>query len=559
MKLYKHGLAVFVKNKILITCLIAGAMLSLARLFYDYYLWNDIIIKPLETTLSLSPYLFIIFLILTYEYFVQVKLADLEETFLSTPYGRRRSYLFSQLMVIWTFTIFYVMLLFVCNIILFIITTKHFGWETFDYTYSKHIMHNLLVNVFLLCILASLVGVVVSTIQRRRVAYLVILIIIYLSSSFVEIIADTLALTGVGNIYPIRELVNVMPINLDFSPNYMFGFSILPYRICLMVFWSLFCLFIVFLKVPKSKLLKSIIAALCLTSLIVYCLPSSKVIMNNNINGSALGDQWYYERYYNKRLISKNERPNYHIKGYKMNIDIGRMLTADVAMDIDKPLLNEYKMTLYHDYKVSKVTDQKGEQLDFSQQGDYITIKRGIRPVKKLLITYKGYSAKYYSNYQGTCLPGNFVYYPRAGFYRLGENNNNGWISLFHNTNVQFDVRIKNQKKIYTNLDEVGKNHFVGKSNGVTIMSGFLKEVEAGGIRYIYPYLEDSIEDGKNLTQRISMGIYSLQKLGYADCTVFIMPNLNTVRGGIMSKSQILSCWPYEDFADLKEELSQDI
>ena len=87
-------------------------------------------------------------------------------------------------------------------------------------------------------------------------------------------------------------------------------------------------------------------------------------------------------------------------------------------MKLEGPPLSQYPFTLYHGYQVAKVTDETGDALPFTREGDYLTVTpQG--ELSSLTVEYAGSSPMFYSGSQGVCLPGCFPYYPWAGYRKI--------------------------------------------------------------------------------------------------------------------------------------------
>lgn len=110
----------------------------------------------------------------------------------------------------------------------------------------------------------------------------------------------------------------------------------------------------------------------------------------------------------------------YRASGYDMVLKFGRQLTAEVAMAVDSPNLEAYPMTLYHGYQIKSVTDDTGEPLRYTRDGDYLTVENNPSgSLREIRLAYAGYSSTFYSNSQAVYLPGSFPYYPQPGFHTV--------------------------------------------------------------------------------------------------------------------------------------------
>ncbi len=169
-----------------------------------------------------------------------------------------------------------------------------------------------------------------------------------------------------------------------------------------------------------------------------------------------------------------------------MELKLSNVLHADVKVSVSPSDLDIYGFTLYHGYKVKEVKDESGRALKFKQTGDWIEVETA-GETSSLTFSYDGYSNTHYSNGQGAALPGTFAYYPRAGYVVCADDN--GYEYLMLDEPTQFNVKIKNRKKFFTNLDRTGKNTFSGKTAGLTIVGGFYKEDKIGDTNLVYTYV----------------------------------------------------------------------
>lgn len=179
-----------------------------------------------------------------------------------------------------------------------------------------------------------------------------------------------------------------------------------------------------------------------------------------------------------------------------MELKLSNVLHAEVKVSVSPSNLDIYGFTLYHGYKVKEVKDESGRALKFEQTGDWIEVESA-GETSSLTFSYSGYSNTHYSNGQGAALPGTFAYYPRAGYVVCADDNGYEYLTLDEPT--QFDVKIKNRKKFFTNLDRTGKNTFSGKTTGLTIVGGFYKEDKIGDTNLVYTYVDMDVNEIKKV------------------------------------------------------------
>ena len=145
-----------------------------------------------------------------------------------------------------------------------------------------------------------------------------------------------------------------------------------------------------------------------------YFMPVSVPVMDLSAS-SVFADAAYYETIHAGK--QRNVAADFRVKKYRLDFSMGLNLTGRAKVYVDRSELKSYRFTLYHGYKVKRVTDQTGAALDFRRELDYVTVTRGGAAVEYLCLEYTGSSPQYYSGYAGACLPANFAYYPIPGIW----------------------------------------------------------------------------------------------------------------------------------------------
>ena len=284
------------------------------------------------------------------------------------------------------------------------------------YEFVYHIAMSMLVNFFMTGLVAILLGMLLALVFKRLVAFLVSAIVVFGSSPMFESIAEREILSSGLNLYTIEEIFNIYTPSLLWMPNFLIGYSILPYRIALLIFWIFALLSVLLgLLIPKNKIrFCSIVvcAVFSISGIVVYFQPSSKLIMNNNPSNSLNSDLEYY-----KNNEQKDELGGFDVTDYALDIEVTNKLNVKSILTVSESI-SEYRFTLYHGYKITDVKNQVGDHLIFTQNGDYFTVYSD-SDVSQLYIEYSGFSPKFYSNSQGVVLPGFFPYYPHSGFKNI--------------------------------------------------------------------------------------------------------------------------------------------
>ena len=415
--------------------------------------------------------------------------------------------------------------------------------EDVGYQGTKHITACLFVNFFMISSIGLLAGALISNISKRITAYAVIMAVVFSASYLLDRVAVmVMILTDYSiNFYDILDVLNVMPQGLRFATNNSLGFPIMGYRICLILFWVF--LLLIFLSLSRSRKRKYVKAGICLivcvACLFGYAMPASKIDMSMNSSGSTMADQHYYHR---NGYLKKEIKGGFHVERYIMELDTRRLLKAKVTMEVSESL-EQFRFTLSHSYTVSKVYDQDNKDLEFEQDKDILLVHGNGKRIERITVIYAGASEAYYSNAQGTNLPGSFPYYPIPGYRRITEDGQR-MNCLFLENDTEFDVRLKGYGRMYTNIEEIGNRHYAGKSNGLSLFSGIYADVEKDGIRIVYPYL---IGWGEKELERMAS---ALNDAGYESNQVFIAPNMNKIISAV-SKEQIITTGYFESIKDL--------
>lgn len=502
----------FIKNKPLIISSIALFILLVAYLvLYMTTSSANSYIYFAKDTLMLSQIFFIAFLFISYEFFYLSKSSSCKECIGATCRGEG-AFLRGQFLVLISLSVLFCITIFICHI------AFYFLCGNTDVDFIIHMGFNILLNFFLMSIIAILFACIDALLFKRLPAYLIIFVFIILTGpTFRSLFANT-------KLYQIYDFFNFFPY-LNFMPNHGFGFSLLPYRWARVLFWVFLFAAILLFQVKRYKkyishLMSGICIVLALSMIIVYAQPVSKVDMSEHYQ---LQEMEYYKEH--KQQV---KNADFRILSYDMKFDIKQILKAEVDIYVDKKNLKEYNFTLYHGYHIQEVFDQHGNPLLFNQDGDYLMIdNNSALDVSLFKIKYTGYSNTFYSNSQGIYLSGAFPYYPKAGFYNLYIDNLQSYTYSIPDDTINFRVEFtRGSDKVYSNLDKQKDGVFTGKSKGATFLKGFYTTKNIDGIELVYPYLATELiteevarEEIKNLTQS-SIYSSSLRK-------ILSIPNMN--------------------------------
>lgn len=423
---------------------------------------------------------FIFYFILSYEY---IRKINIDKTIENEVKTKNKCYLYNFLI----FIILDLALTVICcafNIGAFL------SLDLQHNDFIGHILVNIFLNTFGISLLGILMGFCFSQIFNKRIiSYIVFILFAFLSSSFFEQTVEIVYNNFSIDLYPIYNVFNIHTPSLDWIPNFLLGYSILPYRIALLLMWILIFALLLSTKVYNSKTSRNIISTMCVVfcifNFIIYIQPSSKNIMNFSPTEGLSSDYWYYDN-----IEQKKEKANFEVLSYKLDLNISNKLNVIAELEISENL-KEYKFTLYHGYKVNSIHDHNGNNLKFKQEGDYLTVFNDVNATK-IYMDYCGSSTKFYSNSQGMVLPGFFPFYPHPGYKYIYNLDEQAFDKLLLDNEAIFEICVTgfNVNHVFCNLSSQDNNIFKGQSIGVTIIGGFADKCIFDDTEIIYPYLD---------------------------------------------------------------------
>lgn len=461
----------------------------------------------------------IAFMFLSYEYIYKLKSNSLIECVDTTPKGTK-SIIKSKISLLCAVASVQTLVLILINVFFAI------SEGSLTLQYLLYIIVSILLNIFLICIAGIFIGSFSALKMKKIPAYLLMIFITIMTSRILDILWLALYTTTNIDIFKITGLFELTTPSTNWTPNTAFGYSVLPYRFAVILFWIfIFAFGIIFSlhQINKRKIKAITCIILSIICITVYYTPSSKVIMDQrNVNGPN-ADYEYYTKHEDEIMIEKN---NFNISDLTMDISTNSMLKAKVVIKVDNKNLEKYKFTLYHGYNIKniKINDK---DVNFNRNLDYFEINNTQNyEIDTITINYDGYSSRYYSNIQGTILPGFLPFYPMAGYQEVYDLNYQSFVPNHSDKNINFNVNVSSMKQFYSNLNESEKNHFSGNAESLSLVSGLYKSILVNDIKIIYPYLDikemnkNSIENYINKFKASNIDNNKIK-------TIIILPSLN--------------------------------
>lgn len=323
----------------------------------------------LGNTLYTLPYLIIFFIFFTFE--CCYKLNRYYEPICVTKKGMRSVYK-NQLQSIFLYDLLLFAEALLFNVI-YIIANKQFSLSL--------VIHTLVVLIiyFLLCILSAIfIGFLLSKIKGRFVSYIIMLIIAISETNLMDSLSVGVYNSTGTDITKSLKFFNIAPASIGWTPNMHSGYIITLDKLSQILFFIFLALLFYCLtdnEISKnSKILKSSICfCLCIITLVGYILPFSAAQMNLSASGVS-ADKRYYE---NNKQVSKPA--DFMVDSYDLEFSFRNNLNAVATIKTDD-FKDECRFTLYHGYKISKITDGNNDELNFTRDSDYLTIKNTQNP-----------------------------------------------------------------------------------------------------------------------------------------------------------------------------------
>ncbi len=486
----------FKKNTVLIIAYIIYLLLALVVTAYGFIFMLDgrsstFFLDGVQLILLASLLHFVFYSLVSYEFCRSDCAVGFDECACAMEAGKSRL-LAGKLLVLISLTL----PILVLNIITTAVGTviAHAGMAFFQ------VLLHILLNLLILPAVGVLFGAVLAYGAKRGIAYIIIAVVTLLSTPLAGDWCVTIyKATGFSASVLTRLFPFMTPSTMLTSSNLAYGYSLRPYRIFAYAVWILVLCAVLFFYISKERGKKKRLfsAVVCLVAglcLLPFVFRSNSDIIYDDMNSEGAGREIsYYER---NKITPPDACPEFKITSYDMELKLSNVLHAEVKVSVSPSNLDIYGFTLYHGHKVKEVKDESGRALKFEQTGDWIEVESA-GETSSLTFSYSGYSNTHYSNGQGAALPGTFAYYPRAGYVVCADDNGYEYLTLDEPT--QFDVKIKNRKKFFTNLDRTGKNTFSGKTTGLTIVGGFYKEDKIGDTNLVYTSVDRDVNEIKKV------------------------------------------------------------
>lgn len=542
MRFLKHNFKIFLSSRYLPAAVLSGyAVIHIFLLFQNHWYQSGELSTYLNSTQNVGILCYLLMGFVTFEFFYIDKDSRAAECFEID----RRVYLkllCGKLLLMLPAVILIGITVFVYDF------TAVCYWDALTIPVVISLILYSILNIVLLGLAAVLLGAVLASWLRRIASYAILIAECFLLLPAAKNILNVFPLPLDQISIDFTRIIDFFALaapDTDWIPDSIYGLSIEACRWDLAIFWISF-LFLLFLKkyLPKRKRkTKSIMILLGALSLAGFCgfvqMGSDSVVrLDQRTNGTAYGDS-SYDTFIGG--VYQEEEAGFEILAYCMEVSVKRRLEvhADITFTCKESSENSdgYQFTLYRGYKVTSVTDEDGNVLEFSQNGDYLEIQYlSEEDTGTICISYCGSGNRYYSNYQGIALPAYFPWYPIAGWQDMSWLSEGGNVNtLIDDKDKEFQITLDTNLTVVSNLEETTDSVYEGTAVGVTFIGGLLVEKETAGITYWASPIdlsEPALDSAQDTLDRMEEILEIDLAVDLSECTIICMP-------GILSRTAV--------------------
>lgn len=477
-------------------------------------------IEAIACVLKLQQISFLFFLFLSYEFFSMSKKNHCQEVISSIRGGqlKERIYQFGCLLL-------------EAGILCVCLLVYVFYRGEPDVDYFLFSLRLIMIHCFLLYFLAIFLGLVFSIALSQAQAYFGMVIVYSIFSS--KIISSIQQFSyGKEWMYRISDLLSLYSRDFSALSDSYYLFSVENVNIQRTAIWIcvVACIFVcVEMKKWKKAFVLIPLGAVVLFGT-YFMQPTCAVNVDNGVSGqdALTTDDTYYRVSENCEDESQYQSAEFQVASYKADFSVGRQLEARVTMKLTENKQQRYTFTLYHGYLVNKIEDSQGREVEFRQEGDYVTISGS--EYDTLTFYYEGSCKRYYTTSQGIFLPAYLAYYPMPGKRKVYRIQYGYWGNSLETLGYEafFDVKVNTKQEVFCNLQEVEDKHFKGESDGITIFaSDFLEKTSLGKSTLITSALGEESKSLEEDRERYLSFLESYYTEEQQACTIFVPPYIN--------------------------------
>ena len=225
-----------------------------------------------------------------------------------------------------------------------------------------------------------------------------------------------------------------------------------------------------------------------------YSINENRYNINDDMERWRTSDFYALESELN--LKEKDSFSNYIIEKYKVNFTPGNQAEFEITMEVKlNEATNHLSFMLFNDFEITSLSDGENSKITFIRDEDFVDVKLGrdFDKGEKILLNleYEGAAGKeFFIREQGIHVNSRVPYLPSNKIHNVMDTN--GFASYFNlSVPSYYEVKVNDEKKYYSNLEETKKNTFKGYSDGMLLVSGdnIIKE-KFEDVNYYYGRLQ---------------------------------------------------------------------
>ncbi len=491
-------------------------------LFTTKIYWNEVN-RPIDLMMEILPYIFLVYLVIAYECFYDIKRFHMEELLLGN--GQLLRAQGKEFVVLLGADLLGSVYLFAFHIMCYSQA------DVFCKALVLYTVRVIFIYIFLMILVAICIGWAISLVTSRLYGLALIALTFY--------VFDMSFLSLLSSMSDKHEFLWKLTTLFSFffqsrrgicrDADYLLtAENVHIYRA---LFFACFMLAIILWKQAGRKAWSVVSGMLAVTFLALFFQPTGAVYFMMNIPNTR-DSVSYVERYrqaeYSDISLTKKgqNKKAFQVENYDMNVTVTDQFQAEACVVPTDGTQKEYPFTLQYIFQVDQVTDERGEKLTFEQDEDYLLVHNSRGKLHSIRIVYHGTTKGFYATTQGMMLPANYAYYPMPGWHRIFLESGDPYPGLkgkivgddcfsrevfSEETDFKVTLRCKGKYPVASNLKTLAqtKEHgFVvwklsGRSDGITLIgNSYLVERNIEGVRVICSRLDcENVPEGENVSK----------------------------------------------------------
>lgn len=271
------------------------------------------------------------------------------------------------------------------------------------------------------------------------------------------------------------------------------------------IFWILSSIGVIFLllfKSTRTQKERGILLGMVVVIVLVNGLISPKIFDGGKLVFSIAdgNEEAHYYKKHEEKMASSHLQ--YAIERYDIELNASSNVKAKVKVTLRDIKSNTLGFVLYHFFAVKKVTDQEGRSLPFTQDGDFVMVKRiAEQPFDELTFTYDMEDSTLLPVSESYLfLPNYFSWIPTKANHAPFEFDvlygDGVFVSSMQKMKpIEYTLTFKGDMQLYTNLSRNGDMYKGKVSGGISVMGGMITKNQFGEREVIHPNSWSNISD----------------------------------------------------------------